>query len=343
MNLFEPKFPTEKLHPHFKTIIDSGDIGKMDVLQDWAKGFKDRDGKFVNEFQTTFNSSFWELYLFAVLKTYRKNKGEIFNISMAHQYPDFYLPNLDLAIEATVSLNAEGDDKEDYLDFELNGLKHFDVFNQKAMLRNANSIINKHKKYKNSYVKAQHMNTAAFIIALQDFSQPNSHFVSTRSIETVLYGYYVNEELSILNKHVNNLEIEQISYLKNKNNADVKMGLFTSDDYSDISAVIFNNCATIGKVSALSNQPDKTLFSTLKYNPHSEHPYIEKGITKSKYQESILDGLIIYHNPHAKKPINLSIFEHPKVAQIYIIDGKKFGFRPNKHLMWRNVFNIKNT
>lgn len=31
-------------------------------------GFEDRDGKFVKEFQTTFNSSFWELYLFACLR-----------------------------------------------------------------------------------------------------------------------------------------------------------------------------------------------------------------------------------------------------------------------------------
>jgi hypothetical protein len=43
----------------------------MDVLTDWARGFIDRDGKFVKEFQTTFNSCFWELYVYAVLKRYR--------------------------------------------------------------------------------------------------------------------------------------------------------------------------------------------------------------------------------------------------------------------------------
>lgn len=342
MNLFNPNFSIERLHPYFRRIIDFKDIGKMDVLQDWARGFKDRDGKFVNEFQTTFNSSFWELYLFAVLKAYRKVKGKPFDISMEYQYPDFYLPNLDIAIEATVSLNAEGDNSENYLDLELEGLIDLNVFNQKAMLRNANSIISKHTKYQNSYIKATHMNTAAFVIALQDFSQPNSYFVSTRSIESVLYGYYVNEEASILNGFKNGLKIEQVSSLKNKNNADIRMGLFTNGDYSDISAVIFNNCATIGKVSALSNQPDRTLFSTLKYNPHSELPYIEKGIPKSKYQEGIFDGLIIYHNPYAKKPIDFRIFEHHKVAQIYIIDGEKFGFIPNKHLVWRNVLNTLN-
>ena len=38
------------------------------VLSGWAHGFEDRDGKFIREFQTTYNSAFWELYLFAVLK-----------------------------------------------------------------------------------------------------------------------------------------------------------------------------------------------------------------------------------------------------------------------------------
>ena len=41
------------------------------MLNDWARGFRDRDGKFVQEFQRTFDSCFWELYVFAVLKQYR--------------------------------------------------------------------------------------------------------------------------------------------------------------------------------------------------------------------------------------------------------------------------------
>lgn len=41
---------------------------EREVLSGWASGFRDRDGKFVKEFQTTYNSSFWELYLFAAFK-----------------------------------------------------------------------------------------------------------------------------------------------------------------------------------------------------------------------------------------------------------------------------------
>jgi hypothetical protein len=34
---------------------------KRDVLLEWSDGFGDRDGKFIIEFHTTFNSAFWEL------------------------------------------------------------------------------------------------------------------------------------------------------------------------------------------------------------------------------------------------------------------------------------------
>jgi hypothetical protein len=53
------------------------------VLEEWAKGFIDRDGKFVNEFQTTFESSMWELYLNA----YLRELGATLNFS--HHAPDF--------------------------------------------------------------------------------------------------------------------------------------------------------------------------------------------------------------------------------------------------------------
>jgi hypothetical protein len=38
------------------------------VISEWSEGFQDRDGKFCIEFQTTFNSSFWELYLHACFR-----------------------------------------------------------------------------------------------------------------------------------------------------------------------------------------------------------------------------------------------------------------------------------
>jgi hypothetical protein len=49
----------DKLHPNFRALITPGFFDEeWETLHKWADGFVDRDGKFVREFQTTFNSSF---------------------------------------------------------------------------------------------------------------------------------------------------------------------------------------------------------------------------------------------------------------------------------------------
>jgi hypothetical protein len=68
VQLFEPVVDETRMHPNFRGIVGRGNVYNLDVLNDWARGCHDREGKFIHEFQTTFNSSFWELYLFAMLK-----------------------------------------------------------------------------------------------------------------------------------------------------------------------------------------------------------------------------------------------------------------------------------
>lgn len=68
MDLFTPIVTDERQHPNFQRLLARGLECERDVLRRWADGFPDRDGKFVVEFQTTFNSSFWELYLHATFR-----------------------------------------------------------------------------------------------------------------------------------------------------------------------------------------------------------------------------------------------------------------------------------
>jgi AAA+ superfamily predicted ATPase len=70
MDLFTPVVGEEAQHPYFQSILKQANGFNCEVLNEWARGFKDWDGKFVKEFQTTFDSSFWELYLFAVMKQF---------------------------------------------------------------------------------------------------------------------------------------------------------------------------------------------------------------------------------------------------------------------------------
>lgn len=68
MNLFMPIVAEEKMHPNFMGFLASHSYEPVkQVIEALANSFADRDGKFVKEYQTTFNPSFWELYLFASL------------------------------------------------------------------------------------------------------------------------------------------------------------------------------------------------------------------------------------------------------------------------------------
>lgn len=103
MELFTPVVPVEALHPNFSHTLDLGAAGVRAVLADWADGFEDRDFKFVKEFQTTYNSSFWELYLFAVLKQLK------IAIDFSVEAPDFVAREHALAIEAVIASHAQDD------------------------------------------------------------------------------------------------------------------------------------------------------------------------------------------------------------------------------------------
>lgn len=68
MDLFSLYVTEEKLHKNFRNILSDAHLADRIELQRWCEGFPDRDNKFVKEFQTTFNSSFWEIYLFAFFR-----------------------------------------------------------------------------------------------------------------------------------------------------------------------------------------------------------------------------------------------------------------------------------
>jgi hypothetical protein len=68
MHLFTPVVEPAQWHPNFRRLWMQRNPWNECVIANWVHQFEDRDGKFAKEFQTTFNSCFWELYLFACFK-----------------------------------------------------------------------------------------------------------------------------------------------------------------------------------------------------------------------------------------------------------------------------------
>lgn len=75
IRLFEPLVRNPGNTRTSGTIMRPGNGFALDVLSDWARGFEDRDGKFVEEFQTTFNSAFWGTVPLCGLQEIRASGG----------------------------------------------------------------------------------------------------------------------------------------------------------------------------------------------------------------------------------------------------------------------------
>ena len=115
MDLFTPRFNDERLHPYFKSLITNEEFKPVqETLTMWSTGLLDRkkeSSKFINEFQLSFNSSFWELYL---------NKAFLdmgFNIDYSKESPDFNLTHSSgriVNVEAVSSNNKLNENNEYY-------------------------------------------------------------------------------------------------------------------------------------------------------------------------------------------------------------------------------------
>ncbi|WP_326543684.1 glycosaminoglycan attachment site [Pseudorhodoferax sp.] len=331
MKLFDPVVAEARLHPNLRSILSTGNVYNMDVLQDWARGFVDRDGKFVEEFQTTFNSSFWELYLFAVLKKY----GMSVDFSQAR--PDFCIPSLGLNIEATIASNAQGAEPE----FARLGKippGDLNIFNLQTIVRLSNSLAAKHRKYIESYAPLGHVQDRPYVVAVTNFDQPFSFMACQRPIEALLYGYYVDEERYIATGgKEGRLQGEELLQVFKDNGSPIDLGLFTTPAYREISAVIFSGCATMGKVRALSSDPNPNIvFTALRLNRSSDRPHLIKE-PKRRYQESLLDGLRVYHNPFAQHSLDPALFRHPSVFQWYFQNGEEVVEQREGQLLFRCV------
>ncbi len=331
MDLFNPIIEERRWHPNFRSLLLLDNRSTFDVLNDWALGFNDRDGKFVQEFQTTFNSSFWELYLFAVLKEYSVP------VDFSKSRPDFCIPSLNLNIEATIATNAQGSEPESTL-LDKTSPSNLNTFNMNTIIRLSNSLSAKHNKYVDSYSALDHVKGRAFVVAVANFDQPFSFLACQRPIEAVLHCYYVDEERYIATGgREGRLEGKELLQAFKSNGSPVTLGLFTTPVYKEISAVIFNGCATIGKVRALSTDTSYgVIFTALRLNPASDQPYIIKQ-PKRLYQESLLDGLRIYHNPFAEHPLDPALFRRPGVFQWYFQGDERIVEQYEGQLLARSV------
>lgn len=313
MNLFDHVVAEHQFHPNFKSIMMRHALGIREVLDNWSDGFIDRDGKFVKEFQTTFNSSFWELYLFAVLKELK------LEVDLTYHAPDFVLKDRGMVIEAAIASHAQDDIPEWKKTIAgITSEESFKAFGLSA-IRLSNALMGKLKKYQKSYSQLPHVKNKPFVIALGNYSMQDFNLHGDVPLQWLLY------------------DVLEMGSLEKNNGSLVDLGLFRSDRFEEISAVIHSSLATTGKARVLSKTTGDITCHAIRIKNLYELIKIEKNI--SEYKETLTDGLRLFVNPYARHPIDVDDFVKSD-ARIFLADKKgslKISCHPDGDLCMRFI------
>jgi hypothetical protein len=160
-----------------------------------------------------------------------------------------------------------------------------------------------------------HVRNRPFVLAVTAVDSPYAKLTCQRSIEAVLYGYYIDEERFL--RAGGELKKEHRDTIVKDNGSQIPIGIFAGAEFAWLSAVMFSSCATWGKVRALSADPNPNVFfEALRSNENGINPHLIEA-RKSAYTESLLDGLRVYHNPLATHPLDVAILRHRDVFQAY--------------------------
>lgn len=176
MNLFNNIKDVDELkcHPKFLLLRNQPELGyEKKMLDRWTDGLIDKDKKFVREFQETFHSSFWEIYLY---KLFTEAK---FQIDQSHQMPDYVIKApIEFYVEAVVAniKNQGRKEEERTIHDQLSMMippylqNDFYILMNEAIIRAANAIKSKSDKYSNQYIKHEWVNPdCPFVIAMSSY------------------------------------------------------------------------------------------------------------------------------------------------------------------------------
>ena len=370
LDLFTPRFQEKKLHKHFRRISADPDYAKVQpIIQNWAAGLLDRKGeslKFINEFQTTFNSSMWELYLNRALIDFGCT------VDFSTSAPDFFVRgpgNYEFNIEAVVSDQPPTAKQQ----------KTFDVqeYRTRGALKLAGKIRDKLDLYRGSngakhpYSSMSHVRGRPFVIAIAPFDSDLSLTQNNELINMVLFGLAPPVlEGPDLGKQ------EKIASLLKPSGARVEMGIFTNDSFKEISAIFFSTVGTFGK-AVVESRIDRLVRATryrvidkdkvapgsefwrvgthrvqlaalnylLTLRRESEHHIGGSDVLiqrSSFYRETHADGLQVYFNPYAEVPFDPKFPWLAEIALNYydVESGEHIQAHPDGALVSRQVYEI---
>ena len=217
------------------------------MLDDMFQEYVDRDGNFVEQFQTTgFDARLFELFLFA----YFSRSG--FSIDTTNAVPDFLIERggLRVAVEATtVNPSTAGVVKEMGRTYrEVSQEELTDFFENELPIRFGSPLFAKIKK---RYWEKPHCKGLPFVIAIEAFHEADAQLLNDSSLIRYLYGAADSGSRDANGNLVVTRETVEDHQLGPKK---VPTGFFSQPDSEHISAVLFTNSGTLAKFSRMGYQ-----------------------------------------------------------------------------------------
>lgn len=151
-----------------------------------------------------------------------------------------------------------------------------------------------------------------FVIALGSYDQIHYGREFTHSMMTLLYG---------LRYDVSTGSYKQAEFIiKPGTQSPIPVGIFTSNDYSHIAAVIFSCTVTLGKLTSIAISQGKYygLNGILNIKHDYDHPHFKGHIVSRSSPEYLSDGVFVFYNPHAKNPLPIDAFHATNAISVSV-------------------------
>ncbi len=343
IDLFTPIVPQEKQSATFE-LIRAGNhwIPARSIMNEMMRHFRDVDGNFVEQFQTTgFDARIWELYLYAALLE------EGLYVEKPDPSPDFMvsLGGMKVFIEA-VTVNPSHN--EPVAKPGADPIVHspeevFKLNATKIPIKFGSALWSKLTRSK-PYWEMEGVAGHPLVFAIADFHEKQSMTWTSTALINYLYG--VSHDFS-KDDHgrlvISPVKIEIHEY----EGKQIPSGFFLQANSENVSAVLFSSSGTISKFNRMGRLagfglPEQRIIRFGLKHKHDENSALPEPfsfeVKQGEVTETWSEGLSMFHNPHAKYPVDPRLF--PNVAHHFYEEGQIRSRLPEFHPYTSLTWNI---
>lgn len=326
------KIPDKPIDDNFNELCDKEQfMPAKETVIDICKRFQDKDGNFIEQFQTTgFEQRLWEVMLYGIFES------EGFEIKQDHDRPDFEIVKSEktIFVEATTSNIQDGDKTSEDLISIIKSTKpekeRLDAFNnlKELYIEKIGSAL--YSKTKKNYQELEWVKGKPIVLAISPIHDDFARQISDSLLITYLFGY---EFESTEDNQGNLVKVDYIEKnIFEKRNKSEFEPFFNSEDSKHISGVLFFNDLTVDKFNRMGfingNTENITIARSCDiYDPESSKPkevfYLLK---EAEFDEDWKQGVSIFHNPNAICPLDENSFDG--FRQVWFRDDKLDGHMP---------------